>query len=134
FRELDRGESWDRTSSFNYVNTDYFPTVPLHKEMGWELDGLYPDYIIPFSNYHKLGGTIGRVVYMFGNDSIPDTSEIVSGYFQGWVGQTGGSLVIQRNAKGSLTLTTWKLIDQYGKHPIATQIMHQLIENEGRKP
>ncbi|WP_455661721.1 glycoside hydrolase family 2 protein [Pradoshia sp.] len=127
FRELDRGESWNRTSSFNYVETDYFPHVPLNKEMGWELDGLYPAYVIPFSNYHKLGGTIGRIVYMFGNDSIPASSDIISGYFQGWGGQAGGSMIVQKNAKGSLTLTTWKLIDNYGTHPIATQIVNHLI-------
>ena len=79
------------------------------------------------SNYNKLGGTIGRVVYMFGNDNIPDTSEIISGYFQGWVGQVGGSIIIQKNARGSLTLTTWKLIDNYGKQPIATQVVNMLI-------
>jgi hypothetical protein len=127
FRELDQGESWNRTSSFNYVNPEHLPHVPLNKEMGWELDGLYPDYVIPFSNYQKLGGTVGRVVYMFGNDSIPETSEIISGYFQGWVGQVGGSMIVQKNAKGSLTLTTWKLTRNYGKHPIATQIINHLI-------
>ncbi|PQD97086.1 glycoside hydrolase family 2 [Pradoshia eiseniae] len=127
FRELDRGESWNRTSSFNYVDTDYFENLPLNKEMGWEMDGLYPDYVIPFSNYHKLGGTIGRIVYMFGNDSIPDNSEIISGYFQGWAGQAGGSMIVQKSAEGSLTLTTWKLLENYGDHPIATQIVNHLI-------
>lgn len=127
FRELVRGESWDRASSFNFVDPAYFGGVPLHPMMGWEMDGLHPDYIIPFSNYHKLGGTIGRVVYMFGNESITESSEIVAGYFQGWIGQAGGSLLVQRSSQGSLTLTTWKLKHTYGKHPIATQVVHALI-------
>ncbi|MEH7387698.1 sugar-binding domain-containing protein, partial [Bacillus sp. JJ1521] len=119
FRQLAQGESWDRTSSFNYVDKTYFESIPLNYEMGWEFENLFPEYIIPFSNYNKLGGTMGRVVYMFGNENITENSKIVSGYFQGWIGQAGGSLLVQRNAKGSLTTTTWKLIDNYGSHPIA---------------
>ncbi|WP_136608653.1 glycoside hydrolase family 2 protein [Paenibacillus dokdonensis] len=128
FRELIRGESWDRTSSFNYVDPDYFKGIPLHHEMGWEMEGLYPDYIVPFSNYNKLGGTIGRVVYMFGNEGVTETSEIVSGYFQGWIGQAGGSLLVQKSEQGSLILTTWKLKNGYGIHPIATQVVDSLIQ------
>lgn len=127
FRELVQGESWDRTSSFNYVDPKYFGDIPLHHEMGWEMEGLYPDYVVPFSNYNKLGGTMGRIVYMFGNENITETSQIVSGYFQGWIGQAGGSLIVQHSAKGTLILTTWKLKDNYGKHPIATQLVNSLI-------
>ena len=127
FRQLVQGESWDRTSSFNYVDPAYFDQIPLHHEMGWEMEGLYPEYIIPFSNYNKLGGTIGRVVYMFGNENITETSEIISGYFQGWIGQAGGSLLVQKSAAGSLILTTWKLKENYGQHPIATQLVNNLI-------
>ncbi|WP_226036103.1 glycoside hydrolase family 2 protein [Aquibacillus saliphilus] len=133
FRELDQGESWDRTSSLNYVDTSYFSGVPLNKEMGWEFENLYPDYVVPFSDYNKMGGTVGRVVYMFGNDTIPETSQIVSGYFQGWAGQVGGSTLVQSNAKGSLTVTTWKLIDTYTKHPIATQLVNNFIERANKQ-
>lgn len=127
FRELRRGEDWDRTSSFNYVDSSYFLNSPLQDEMGWETEGLYPDYIVPFDNYNKLGGTMGRIVYMFGNENITETSEIVSGYFQGWIGQAGASMLVKTNSKGSLILTTWKLIHNYGKHPIATQVLNDLI-------
>ncbi|QMV41252.1 glycoside hydrolase family 2 protein [Cohnella cholangitidis] len=133
FRELVRGESWDRTSSFNYVDPSFFPDVPLRHEMGWEMDGLFPDFIIPFSNYNKLGGTIGRVVYMFGNESITESSEIVSGYFQGWIGQAGGSFLVQQSAQGSLTVTTWKLKNNYGTHPIATRIVDSLLSKAKAK-
>lgn len=127
FRMLDLGESWDRTSSFNYVDAAFFEGIPLQREMGWEFDGLFPDYIVPISNYNKPGGTIGRIVYMFGNESLPESSEIISGYFQGWIGQAGASLLRKRMGRGMLTLTTWKLKDTYGTHPIATQIVHALI-------
>lgn len=127
FRELAEGESWDRTSSFNYVDSSYFGDLPVHPEMGWEMEGLFPEYIVPLSNYNKLGGTVGRIVYMFGNEGIVETSQVISGYFQGWIGQAGASMLIQRSAEGSLTLTTWKLKDHYGKHPIATKVIHSLI-------
>lgn len=128
FRELAPGESWDRTSSFNYVDPEFFAGIPMHPEMGWEFDGLFPDYVVPFSNYHKLGGTIGRTVYMFGNEQLLESSRIVSGYFQGWIGQVGGSLLVKAIGQGQLTLVTWKLKETYGKHPIATQIVNALIE------
>jgi len=128
FRQLIQGESWDRTSSFNYADPSFFEGVPLNAMMGWEMEGLYPEFIIPFSNYNKLGGTIGRVVYMFGNEGITESSEIIAGYFQGWIGQAGGSLIVQKSAEGSLILTTWKLKGQYGTHPIATGIVNALIE------
>ena len=127
FRELARGESWERASSFNYVDTACFAGIPLHPEMGWEFEGLFPDYIVPISNYSKPGGTVGRIVYMFGNESLPDTCEIISGYFQGWIGQAGASLLTRRMGRGRLTLATWKLKDTYGSHPIATQIVHALL-------
>jgi len=127
FRELVRGESWDRTSSFNYVDPSFFEGIPLRHEMGWETEGLHPDYIVPFSNYNKLGGTIGRIVYMFGNETLAESSEIVSGYFQGWIGQAGGSLIVQKSEQGRLVLTTWKLKRTYGDHPIATQLVNALL-------
>lgn len=129
FRKLPEGESWDRTSSFNYVDCSYLDNLPLHSEMGWELEGLFPDYIVPVSNYNKLGGTVGRIVYMFGNENIPKTSRIVSGYFQGWIGQFGSSMLVQNNSSGILTLTTWKLRNNYGKHPIATIVLNKLLSN-----
>lgn len=129
FRRLPEGESWDRTSSFNYVDCSYFDGLPINKEMGWELEGIFPDYIIPISNYNKLGGTVGRIVYMFGNENTPKVSRILSGYFQGWIGQFGTSMIVQNNSSGILTLTTWKLIKNYGEHPIATRVVNKLIEN-----
>jgi len=128
FRELDSGESWNRTSSMNYVNTDYFKPIPLQKEMGWEFEGLYPNYVIPMTNYEKLGGSVGRVVYMFGNHSLPNTSRILSGYFQGWGGQVGASMIQHKTANSTLTLTTWKLVSAYGTQPIATQIVNHIIK------
>ncbi|ADI00707.1 glycoside hydrolase family 2 protein [Salisediminibacterium selenitireducens] len=133
FREMDRGESWNRTSSMNYVNTAKFPEIPLQKEMGWEFHGIFPEYVIPMTNYEKIGGTVGRIVYMFGNSALADSSEILSGYFQGWAGQNGASMVRHYSAKGSLTITTWKLIRNYGKHPVGTSILNQLIHEFSNK-
>jgi hypothetical protein len=129
FRHLPEGESWQRTSSFNYVDTEQFPGIPLHPEMGWEVDGLIPNYIVPFANHSKIGGVTGRTVHMFGNTKISESYEVLSGYFEGWLGQMGGSIFKQRTGKGEITVVTWKLIDQYGIHPIATLVLNQLIGN-----
>ncbi|TCN21138.1 glycoside hydrolase family 2 protein [Mesobacillus foraminis] len=128
FRELPEGESWPRASSFNFVNPNHFPGIPLHPEMGWEVDLLIPDYVVPFSDYKKPGSR--RSINMFGSPGIARSSRVISGYFQGWVGQVGGSLIVQRCGKGTITLTTWKLKENYGTHPIATQVLDRLISME----
>lgn len=128
FRHLPEGESWQRTASFNFVNLNEFRGIPLQKEMGWEVEALHPRYIIPFSNYYKEGGTTGRTVYMFGNSGLPKSAEILSGYFEGWVGQGGASMIKKRVGKGSLTLTTWQVLNHYNKHPIATQLVNHIIK------
>ena len=127
FRELPAGESWPRASSFNFVNTAKFSGVPLQPEMGWEVDRLIPDYVVPFSDYKKTASR--RTINMYGNSSLADSAEIVSGYFQGWIGQVGGSMVVQNIGKGTVSLTTWKLKETYGLHPIATQVFDKLVTN-----
>ncbi|KKK33645.1 hypothetical protein WQ57_23870 [Mesobacillus campisalis] len=125
FRELPAGESWPRASSFNFVNPGFFPEVPLHPEMGWETDLLIPDYVVPFSDYKKPGSR--RSINMFGSPGLAQSAKIISGYFQGWIGQVGGSIMVQKYGKGTITLTTWKLKENYGKHPIATQVVDSLV-------
>ncbi|CAG7657010.1 glycoside hydrolase family 2 protein [Paenibacillus allorhizosphaerae] len=126
FRELPPGESWPRASSLNYVDPDFFRGIPLHREMGWEAGGLYPDYVLPFADYKKVG--VKRTVNMFGNPGIAEAGEVIAGYFQGWLGQNGGSIVRHPLGKGAVTVVTWKLLDLYGVDPIASLLLHRLID------
>ncbi|WHZ01460.1 glycoside hydrolase family 2 TIM barrel-domain containing protein [Neobacillus sp. YX16] len=125
FRKLPPGESWPRASSMNYINTEWFNGVPFHPEVGWEGSELFPDYVIPFADYKKDGTK--RTINMFGSPRLAEESNVLAGYFQGWLGQNGGSIVHHRDGKGSVLIITWKLINQYGKHPIATQLLNKLI-------
>ncbi|MFP7297923.1 glycoside hydrolase family 2 protein [Neobacillus niacini] len=125
FRQLPPGESWPRASSMNYINTEWFNGVPLHPEVGWEGSELFPEYVIPFADYKKEGTK--RTINMFGSPRLAEESTVLAGYFQGWLGQNGGSIVHHRDGLGSVLIVTWKLINQYGKHPIATQILNKLI-------
>lgn len=127
FRELPKGESWARTSSLNFVDTSYFENIPLEKEVGWEASELLPDYVIPFSNYNKPGGALGQIVYFSGNQYNSITQKIISGYFQGWIGQFGGSIVNKKSGHGNITIVTWKLMNNYKIHPIATEVLDTLI-------
>ncbi|PPA70492.1 glycoside hydrolase family 2 protein [Jeotgalibacillus proteolyticus] len=127
FRELSLGESWARASSMNYVDTNWFKGVPLQPEMGMEAEALYPDFIVPFADYKKEGTK--RTVNMFGNPRLADEGTVISGYFQGWMGQNGGSVIHHQKGQGSILLVTWKLKHHYGKHPIATQLLNTMITN-----
>ncbi|OUS78551.1 hypothetical protein B1748_00280 [Paenibacillus sp. MY03] len=125
FRQLAPGESWPRASSMNYVDSRCFDGLPLLPEMGWELEGLYPDYVLPFGDYKKVG--VKRTVNMFGNPGTAEAGEVISGYFQGWLGQNGGSIVRHPLGKGYVTVVTWKLIERYGHEPMATMIVNRLL-------
>jgi len=127
FRKLKEGEDWDRTSSFNYVDDRWFGGLPLHKEMGWELDGIFPDYIVPFDKYSKPSKA-GRPIFYNADPTIDLKSEVLSGYFQGWIGINGGSILLQQIGQGQLLVTTWRLASAYGVHPVATQILNRMIE------
>jgi hypothetical protein len=127
FRHLPEGESWPRASSFNYVDPRWFENVPLQPEMGWEVDDLIPNYVLPFSDYKIVGGR--RMIPLFGNQGLAESSEIISGYFQGWIGQVGGSIVQKSYGKGTILVVTWRLLEHYGKHPIATQVLNKLVQN-----
>ncbi|WP_284645714.1 glycoside hydrolase family 2 protein [Paenibacillus silviterrae] len=131
FRELPPGESWPRASSMNYVNPAYFGGLPLQPEMGWELEGLHPDYVLPFTDYKKVG--VKRTVNMFGNPGTAEAGEVIAGYFQGWLGQNGGSIVRHPLGIGYVTIVTWKLIEAYRNQPMAVHVLHRLIDiaNEG---
>ncbi|NCA99577.1 MAG: glycoside hydrolase family 2 [Clostridia bacterium] len=126
FRQLKAGEDWDRTSSFNYVDDRWFGDLPLKKEMGWEVDGIFPDYIIPFDRYSKPSKA-GRPIFFNADSTIDQRSEVLSGYFQGWIGINGGSILRQQIGQGQLLVTTWRLASAYGVHPIGTQILNRMI-------
>ncbi|WP_053598470.1 glycoside hydrolase family 2 protein [Bacillus sp. FJAT-18017] len=130
FRELDPGESWARSSSMNYVNTAWLEGLPVHPEMGWEFEFLFPDYVVPFTDYKKVGQK--RTVNLFGNPSLAETAEIISGYFQGWLGQNGGSVLLQKHGKGVILTITWKLASQLNNNPNALLILNHFIEKLAR--
>ncbi|WP_052342715.1 glycoside hydrolase family 2 protein [Bacillus sp. EB01] len=126
FRELDRGESWARSSSMNYINTDWLDGLPIHPEMGWEFEFLFPDYVIPFKDYKKVGQK--RTVNLFGNPALAEHAEVISGYFQGWLGQNGGSVILQDHGDGLILTVTWKLAGQLKNNPLALHILNHFIE------
>jgi len=126
FRHLPEGESWPRASSFNFVDVAWFEGVPLRPEMGWEVDELIPHYVLPFTDY-KIGGG-RRSIPLFGNPGLAESGEVISGYFQGWIGQVGGSIVRKTYGLGSILVVTWRLLQSYGVHPIATQVLHKLLQ------
>ncbi|WP_347549073.1 sugar-binding domain-containing protein [Pseudalkalibacillus hwajinpoensis] len=127
FRELDLGESWARASSMNYVDKEWFGDLPLRTEMGWEFEGIFPDYVIPFTDYKKNHNN--RTIHMFGNPAIAESADVISGYFQGWLGQNGGTLIEQKYGDGKILTTTWKIKESLSSSPIAQYILKTMINN-----
>ncbi|WP_158282266.1 glycoside hydrolase family 2 protein [Salipaludibacillus keqinensis] len=124
FKELPPAESWQRTSSMQSVDTTFFGDLPLRKEMGWEMEGIYPDYVVPFSNYSKAGG---RTVYMFGNSQYAENSDLLGIYFEGWLGQMGGTFIRQKVGTGTVYVTTWKLLQTLKTNPLTEHLIQQIV-------
>ena len=125
FRELDRGESWPRASSMNYINSARVCPL-LRPELGFEAARLLPAYVVPFSDYKKV--TNGRTINMFGNRGIEKSCTILSGYFQGWLGQFGAVTLQKPHGRGSILLTTLRLMESMGQDPIAASVLDGLLQ------
>lgn len=121
FRELPQPPSWERTASVHYVQWDLFPQLPLNTIMGWEMQDIFPQHVIPMGSY---GQGARRVT---SNQSEEDPANILAGYFEGWLGQFSASMLLQSVGRGRLLTTTLRLGSTYGKHPIATQLLNRLL-------
>lgn len=121
FRELPHSGSWERSASVHYIQWDLFPNLPLNTIMGWEMEDLYPQHVMPMGAY---GSGQRRFV---SNQAEDDPANILAGYFEGWLGAFASSMLLQPLRHGHLITTTLRLGTQYGKHPIATQLLNRLL-------
>lgn len=121
FRELPHASSWERSASIHYVQWDLFPNLPLNTIMGWEMEDLYPQHVLPMGAY---GTGVRRFT---SNQAEDDPANILAGYFEGWLGQFSASMLLQPSQHGQLITTTLRLGTQYGSHPIATQLLNRLL-------
>lgn len=124
-RHLKETTDWNRASSFNFINPALFKGIPLHRELGWETQSLMPDFVVPFSDYSKQGG---RVVYMTGNREVAHSCQLLAGFAQAWLGQMGGTMLSLPYGKGTIWMTTFKLMKHYEKQPTGTWLLDRLIE------
>jgi len=125
FRQLNTGIEWNRASSFNFIDAKQFGDIPLNLELGWEMQHLFPDFVIPFDDYNKKAG---RIVSMTGNKAVTEKSDLIAGFFQAWLGQFGSTMLRYPYGNGQILLTTFKLMEYYGKHPIASRLVDRLVE------
>jgi hypothetical protein len=109
FKKLVDGESWDRAASFNFMDRDFFPALPVQKISGWELQDLYASYVV--SNLDDL-----------------NWSRIIAGNFYGWIGNPGATILELPYGEGTLLVVTLKLVTNYNKQPIGTGLLHYLID------
>jgi hypothetical protein len=121
FRELPHTTSWERSASIHYIQWDLFPNLPLNTIMGWEMEDLYPQHVMPMDSY---GSGMRRFV---SNQAEDDPANILAGYFEGWLGAFASSMLLQPLRHGHLITTTLRLGTQYGHHPIATQLLNRLL-------
>ncbi|HEY9724273.1 MAG TPA: hypothetical protein V6D47_19890, partial [Oscillatoriaceae cyanobacterium] len=121
FRALPTGDGIARSSSVHYVQWDLFPQLPLNTIMGWEMEDLFPQHVIPMGAF---GEGTERVI---SNQAEEDAANVLSGYFEGWLGNFAASMLLKAFGRGRLLTTTLRLGTQYGTHPIATLLLNRLL-------
>lgn len=121
FRELPQMDTWERCASFHYIQWDMFPHLPLNTIMGWEMQDLYPHYVLPMGGY---GAASRRFI---SNQLSTDPAQVLAGYFEGWLGNFAASMLMQPQRRGHLLTTTLRLGTHYGTHPIATLLLNRLL-------
>jgi hypothetical protein len=124
FRRLPRGESWDRASSILFFEPGWWDDVL----PGWELEGLYPQAVIPLAGYmHDFGG---RSIELPGLTNL-DPNVVKSGYFEGWLGKFAGATLNMPVGRGRLLVTTWRILENYERQPAAALMLSRLLERLG---
>ncbi len=103
YEALPKRESWNLCASFVYqTELSNIDAVP-----GWAFGGVYPHCYI--------------------TDIQPD-DDVLIGYTEGWLKNSGGFAVVREAESGSLGACTLPVIDSYGDHPILTVFFDRMIE------
>lgn len=124
FRRLPRGESWDRASSVLFFEPGWWDDIL----PGWELEGLYPQTVIPLAGYlHDFGG---RLIELPGLANL-DPTTVKSGYFEGWLGKFAAATLDLPVGRGRLLVTTWRILEGYGRQPAAALMLDRLLRSCG---
>jgi hypothetical protein len=122
FRSLPHsGDSDARMRSVNYIQWDLFPQLPLNTLMGWEMEDLAPQHVVPLGTYTADGQVL------MSNQAEEDPANVLAGYFEGWLGHFSASMLLQSAGRGRLLTTTLRLGSHYGEHPIATMLLNRLL-------
>jgi hypothetical protein len=124
FRRLPAGESWDRAASIMYVRPgvfgDWLDMLP-----GWEVEDLFPHQVLALGNYmHDFGG---RAIELTSNQANLSPSHLLAGYFEGWLGKFAATVAAVPYGQGRLLVTTWRLLEGYGRQPAAEAMLHRLM-------
>lgn len=102
--------SGDWISNFNWLDTSRAPFsafAPLGSILGWPAAAVRPQNLID-----APAGT---------------SSDTLAGFFLGWVHDSHPVAVQARHGQGKVIVTTLNLADEYGKDPLATAMLDQII-------
>jgi hypothetical protein len=108
----DRGaKSWwgDWMSNVNWQRSELFPNLPQAKLQGMAYESVTPK----------------SVITSVGPENSPD---VLMGIFAGWMHDPAALTAQFRVGKGVLLVTTFELARGYGADPMATAMMHDLLD------
>jgi hypothetical protein len=92
-----------------WANADRLAPAPVSAELGWEAAAIFPLQLI---------------------DALclmPDDEQL-AGWFEGWLANAGAFAVLRRVGAGRLLATSFRFEHSYGVDPVATVLLHRLIE------
>ena len=112
----DRTWAGDWASNFNWIRQDkMFSGIPSQGCVDFAFADLIPDFVIS------------------GLSPRDFASDVHSGLFVGWCHHTVALVAEKRMSSGRLLISTYKLCDHIGAHPVATIMLDDMISHLARK-
>jgi hypothetical protein len=102
-------ESWRMASGIAWADATALAPAPIRPDLGWEAMGLFPRHL-------------------FDAASLNPADRQLAGWFEGWLANAGAFAIERQVGRGRVLATTFRFEEQYGLEPVATLLLHRLIE------
>lgn len=105
---LPPGESWRMAAGAAWADPARLAPAPLYCELGYESAAFFPHQVIDAASFRP-------------------GDEVLAGWLEGWLANTGALALLRAEGQGRLLATTFRFEDAYGLDPVATLLFNRLV-------
>jgi hypothetical protein len=106
--QLPPGESWRMAAGAAWADLARLAPAPLERDLGYESAPFFPHQVIDAACFR-------------------DGDEVLAGWLEGWLANTGALALLRPEGEGRLLATTFRFEDAYGVDPVATLLLNRLV-------